>query len=106
MTDHRAFAPGQTKSLSVTTTSASVALGMSQGPVRLQVRIYNAGGSTAFVRFGSSAGTVTAVTTDMPVPAGAIEVFTVFNTDGYTITAAAITSAGTATLYFTAGTGM
>jgi hypothetical protein len=100
------FRPGATTSLAATSASGSVTLPLAQGPGLTQIRVWNSGGSTVFVRFGSSAATVTAVTTDMPIPAGAVEVFTIGCNDGYTCVAAGITAAGTATLYFTVGQGV
>lgn len=64
------------------------------------LRFYNAGTAIAFVRWG--VGAQTAVTTDMPVAPGTIEVFSkAYEAD----TVAAITAAGTATVYVTAGRG-
>jgi hypothetical protein len=64
-------------------------------------RVYNAGPSLAFIRF--STGAATALTTDMPMPAGGVETFTKGSAD----TVAAICgAAGTASLYFTNGEGL
>lgn len=65
------------------------------------MRIVNAGPNTAFIRFG--VGAQTALTTDMPILAGAIELFSkAADTD----TVAAICAASqTATVYVTCGEG-
>lgn len=63
-------------------------------------RVYNAGPSMAFIRF--STGAASALTTDMPLPAGSVETFTKGSAD----TVAAICAAGTASLYFTNGEGL
>jgi PKD repeat protein len=60
----------------------------------------NAGPSTVFVRWGT--GAQTALTTDMPILAGSVEVFT---TSPLVDTIAAITASSTATLYITCGEG-
>jgi hypothetical protein len=87
-------------SISATTTSARAAL--NRDNVSGQVRIYNAGTATAFVTFGDSS--VTALATDMPVPSGMVEVVSVEAGSG--LHAAAITASGTATVYFTMGSGV
>lgn len=89
------FTPVSTVSLAVTTTTGRVATVGDASTIRL----YNAGNATAFVKFGSS--TVTAATTDMPIPAGVIEMFRT----GTLTHVAAITSGGTTTLYITSGEG-
>lgn len=102
----RSFSPTDdaTASISVTTTTAASAL-KKAGDGAFQVRIFNAGPSTAFIAFGDSA--VEAAVTDYPVPAGAIEVVTMQNPDKAQIThAAAITAASTATVYLTTGDGI
>lgn len=96
--------PDSTVSISASTTSANVALSKTPSD-RFQVRVYNAGSATVFINRGSS--TVTATTSNMPVPAGAIEVITFNNLPTNPIThVAAITSSGTATVYFTTGDGI
>jgi hypothetical protein len=90
------FTPIATVSLAVTTTTGRVALVGDASTVRL----YNAGTATAFVKFGDSS--ITAATTNMPIPAGAIEAF---RPPGSSTHLAAITSSGTATLYATSGEG-
>lgn len=98
----RAFKPkqGGTVSLAATNSSSRVALvGATDAPY--QVRIYNAGPATAFLGRGDSS--VTAATTNMPLPAGVVEVITL---DGSVTHLAAITPSGAATLYFTTGEGV
>jgi hypothetical protein len=99
---------GATVSRATTSVSSRVLLGgqPSAPGQRFQVRIYNAGPDTAFIRFGDS--TVTATSADVPIPSGAIEVmsFTVPEQDVTGAYMAAITASGTATVYFTTGVGI
>jgi hypothetical protein len=98
------FMPGDTRSISASTSSAATGSALApakSGPV--QVRIHNAAASLAFVRFGPSG--VSAAATDLPVPAGAVEVVTVPALDVATF-GAAILSSGTGTVYLTAGAGI
>jgi len=91
---------GATKSLSASGTSASVAL---TGPGRsASVRIVNAGPNTAFIRF--TATTPTAVTTDMPILPGTVEIFDMPESAAYL--GAICASGKTATLYATTGQGV
>lgn len=102
----------KTKSISVTNSSSSATLDATDvastptnpgaGPSggNNVMRILNAGPSTVFVRFG--VGAQTAVTTDMPILAGSVELFT---KTPATDTVAAITASSTATLYITCGEG-
>lgn len=97
-TDINLFWPVETKSISVTDTSGSSTF---TGASAEQLRIYNAGNNMAFIRWG--AGAQTALTTDMPIPAGGIEVFYKGSND----TLAAICStSSTTTLYCTSGRGV
>jgi hypothetical protein len=93
---NKVFEPMAHTSLSVTTTSAE-ATGLSD--VQHQVRLYNSGSVTMFVRWGSSAQT--AVTTDMALAPGAVEVFHKANATRL----AAITASGSGTLYISTGIG-
>lgn len=96
---------GATASISATTSSANVAIGKPPTGA-FQIRVHNAGSSTAFIAKGTSSS-VTAATTGLPVPSGAIEVLTLNNTEKSPIThMAAITATGTATVYFTTGAGI
>jgi hypothetical protein len=92
----RAFKPGSTVSLSVSSSTASVALG-SQAET---VRIFNATAVTVFVRFGTDSAT--AALTDMPIPAGAVESFAPSRANFI----AGITASGAGTIYVTVGEGV
>lgn len=90
----------QTKTVSATSTTSSAAF-TGACITTEQLRVANVGPNTAFFRCG--VGAQTAVTTDIPVPSGIVEMFTV---GSLVDTCAGITSgANTATLYFTKGTG-
>lgn len=93
-----------TASVSVTTSSAN-ALIKADPEGAFQLRLYNAGTSTAFYAVGNSS--VTAAVTDVPIPSGAVEVITVQNPQSAPVThIAAITASGTATLYASTGFGI
>lgn len=94
----KTFAPSSAATVKVaaTTTSGSGTL----ETYSAAVRVYNDGPNLAFVRFTHGAGTATSA--DIPVPAGAIETFTVPGID----TASVICSVGTASVYFTNGEGL
>ena len=97
-------APGATASISATTTSARAAI-LQRPTGAHQLRLFNPGPSTVFWTYGD--GAVTAATTDVPLPAGAIEVVTLSNPASAPVThVAAITASGTATLYVTTGQGL
>ena len=96
--------------LSVTSSSSNVNLPSTASPTNTTnagpvggntvLRIANTGTGLAFVRWG--VGAQTAVTTDMPILPGTVEVF------GMGLTAnnvAAITATGSTTLYITCGDG-
>ena len=104
----------KTKSISATSTSASVTLDatdVNYTPTwpnacptggHTAIRIVNAGPNTVFIRYG--VGAQTAVATDMPVLAGTVELFC---KAGAADTVAAICAATqTATVYITCGEGM
>lgn len=80
---------GQTRSVSISGTSAKTVAPLTSGNVRLLATV------DCFVRFGAQGGT--AVVTDMPLLAATPEYF---NLDGYD-TVAAITSGASGTLYVT-----
>lgn len=90
------FAPTGNASLSVTTSSARVAF----GSVDTSMVVQNTGSATAYVKTGDV--TVTAATTDTPIPAGASYAF---NTGGSGYIAA-ITASGSTSLRITTGTGL
>lgn len=122
MTSPVAFGPNfsKTKTISATATTSSVTLDATDvsstpsagsatpafigGPSggHSVMRIVNAGPNTAFIRWG--VGAQTALATDMPILAGAIEVFSkAADVD----TVAAICAASqTATIYITCGEGL
>lgn len=85
-----------TESISVTTTSASATLGFQSD----QVVLTNAGSTLCFVIVGS--GAQTALTSHLPILPGASVVIT---KPLAALTVAAITAAGTTTLYATPGIG-
>ena len=85
-------ATGATVSLACTATSAEITTLESAS----QVRIYNRGPNTAFLRFGSTP--LTAVATDIPFPAGTIEIMT---KDQLSRVAGICAATETATVYFT-----
>lgn len=98
MSDQSAFRlGGATTVLSVTSSSSGDTIAPKYG----RIRVYNGGASVAFLRTGI--GAQTALTTDVPIPPGVVEVFSVPANHTH---AAAITSSGTATLYITVGSGM
>lgn len=73
---------------------------------KTQIRIYNAGTTTVFMKKGTDA-TVTAALTDFPVAAGAVEVLTLTNLVASPVSHfAAIVASGSATLYITTGQGI
>ena len=89
-----------TVALSVSGTTASSALAdTSSGGGSRSVRIYNAAAVTVFIQFGGS--TVTATTSHMPIPSGAVETFEV----GSATYIAGITAGTSGTLYVTSGRG-
>ena len=100
------FTPVDDATASVAATTTSDRAALKQQPTGgHQLRLYNAGASTVFWAVGNSA--VTAALTDIPLPSGAIEVVTLANgTSGAATHVAAITQAGTATLYATTGQGL
>ena len=92
-----------TASIPATTTSARAAIAR-QPMGAHQLRLYNGGTATVFWAAGD--GTVTAAATDIPLPAGAIEVVTLSNGGAAGAShIAAVTASGTASLYLTTGQG-
>lgn len=85
-------ANGPTVALSPTTTSSSTTITAETNTFR----VVNLSGVTCFVRTGT--GTTTAVTTDMPVPAGNTEVFS--KPASHNVVAVIAASAGTASSFF------
>jgi hypothetical protein len=97
------FSPGVTVSLAATAATGNVALTNATGKVKQQLRIYNAGAEAVFIKLGGS--TVTAAVTDMPVPAGLVEVISIPVT-GAAVYVAGITASGNCTVYATVGEGV
>lgn len=92
--------PGSTISVAASTAVVTGTLNTTIGQA-ITVRAYNAGAATVFMEFGGP--TVSAIsTTAMPLASGAVGFFNV----GQASTVATITSAGTATVYFTRGYGI
>lgn len=87
---------GKTTSIAATQTTGSATV-PAEAPT---MRVFNAGPATVFVRWG--VGAQTALTTDVAIPVGAVEMFYKGNAN----TVAAICATGsTATVYLTPGTG-
>lgn len=95
------FSAQETISISATATSGSANFTNTTSELGSQVRVYNAGPNVAFVRFGPASPT--AVTTDIPIAPGSIELF---HKGGAVGTAAICATGQTATVYFTAGEGL
>lgn len=91
---------GATETLAVTVATANVALTVPGRPIPFNVRVFNDGAATMFIAFGESG--VVATTASLPIPSGAVEVFSV---NPATTHIAAITAVGTTTLYATSGRG-
>lgn len=103
---------GKTKTLSATSSSSSVAfdaVDVSSTPTTANsgpsgghsvMRVYNAGPSVVFCRWGT--GAQTATTGDMPLIPGVVELFDKAGSDD---TFAGITAASTATVYISCGEG-
>lgn len=89
---------GSTVTLAVTGTTARVQFA-TQSPRSL--RIYNAGTVAAFIQCGADNTVVATVATGIPIAPGSVELI---GCPGLWV--AAITSSGTATMYFTPGSGI
>jgi len=91
-----------TTAVSVSGTTARGALNMppSTPAGNVSVRIFNSVSVTVFVKFGDV--TVTAATTDMPIPAGGVETFQISSQVTHV---AGITAGTSGTLYVTPGLG-
>jgi hypothetical protein len=103
------FAPnfGATQIINATTTSSSVTFSTTTDLRNSELMIYNAGTGLAFCRWGQ--GAQTAVTTDVPIPSGTVQIFTKFRSEtggvGTNQAVACITGVGTATVYAVTGFG-
>ena len=97
------FTPlGSTVNVAATTSTGNVELSAVGHLGGFEVRVYNAGQNLAFVNFGSSNAVTAATTTGIPLAPGVPEVFTVNPSVTHM---AAITAAGSATVYATSGRG-
>lgn len=100
----RNFTPAagnNTVSISATTaSSANVALAGTP-KTRKDVRVVNNGANTAFIKFGADSTVAATVANDMPIRAGA----DVLLHAGDNLYAAAISTVGNTTVYFTSGFG-
>lgn len=100
---------GSTITISATSTSSDNPL-LPAGKIptgRFQLRFFNAGTVTVFIKKGASGVAATATTADMPIGPGATEVLTVSNLQASPITSiGAITTTTAATLYVTIGAGI
>ena len=93
-----------TAKVSVSSTSARGAI-KSVPTGKFQLRLHNALSEAVFYALGDSS--VTAATTDVPLPAGAVEVITVQNSDKNPLTHVAFISAsGTGSAYASTGYGI
>lgn len=92
---------GSTVNLTAGVATGNVAL--TAAPNGGEVRICNLGTVPAFINFGTSSAVTAALATSIPIPAGAVEIFTLPATVTYL---AAITASGTTALYATTGKGM
>jgi hypothetical protein len=98
---------GSTVSISPTASSAvktllnNIKTPQPQGRDRA-IRVFNSGTLTAFVEFGTATSVVATTSNSMPVPAGAVEVFS-----GVSVShiACLATGTGSGAVYFTAGEG-
>jgi hypothetical protein len=98
-----AFCPNDASTVNIDTSSSSQSIQVSTSvPSGQQVRVMNNGSATAWIRFGSTAPTVT-LAAGMPVGPGVTEVFTV---NAGPIWAAAIAAGSTGKIYFTPGSGV
>lgn len=108
MTGLMPFQPMDVASTKVTATGSSAngvlahaaANQISTMPGAVTCRVYNSGTVIAWVKFGTD-NTLAAATTDMPIPPGAVEVFSI----GAKSWAAAITGGTSVDVYFTPGYG-
>lgn len=100
-----AFAPNEqsTVNLTATTTTANVALPTRASNGDEAVRVRNAGSVDAFMRMGTSSAVTATLTSDYPLGAGEIEIFSCPPSITYI---ALITASSTAAVYFTLGKGL
>lgn len=89
-----------TTAVSVSSTTANGALNLPTQSMTSSVRVHNSTTAIVFIKFGNS--TVTAATTDMPIPAGGVETFEISPAVTHI---AGITASVSGTLYATTGRG-
>lgn len=97
-----AFSPeaGKTVNISASNVSANVQVRTNANAHERHCRVFNSGSVTVFIATGPT-GLTASATTDMPLAAGATEIIAMAGDF-----AAAITSSGTSTVYFTPGEGL
>lgn len=96
---------GATTTISATGTSSDNAL-LKVPTGKFQLRFYNSGTVTVFIRKGSNGVAAVATAADLPIAPGSVEVLTVNNNPSAPITSIGAITAGTAaTLYVTVGAG-
>lgn len=100
------FNPADNATVTISAGASSQSQAIKKRPTgKFQVRIHNAAATLCFYRFGDS--TVTAANTDVPLPAGAVEVVTVENRDASAEThMAVILASGSGSVYVTTGAGL
>lgn len=94
------FHVGTTISVSVTNSASSAAAIPIASNPSWQILVQNTGANLAFCKLGGS--TITATTTDFPVPAGIIETLTIDQDSKFI---SCITASSTTTVYVTGGVG-
>jgi hypothetical protein len=87
--------------VSVTAGTTSQATQFQAGQVSRHARVWNSGGVTVFIEFGTTSGVTASATASYPLAAGASEILSAPHEYFATITAA-----GTSTVYATPGEGM
>ena len=101
-----AFEPAaaSTVQINVSASNQRVQLGNSANAPKKRnrdIRVFNEGTATVWIEFGIDNTVAAAVATGMPIPAGAVEVFTGISANYV----AAIAAGSTGKIYFTAGDG-
>lgn len=96
--DQAAFQPAHTVTLNVSSTTSSIAAQPARE--RRHARLYNGGTVTVFIEIGDSS-VVASTATGMPLPAGAVEIIGIGETN-----IAAVTASGSSVLYITPGQGV
>ena len=94
--------PAGRKKIAVSSSTGNVQLTLAPG--QFDVRVCNLGTAPVAIRFGASNVTAS-FTTDMQVPAGAVEVLTGMTNDSAGLYVAAIAAGSTGDIEFTLGNG-